>query len=286
MSYVSSIKKDGENIILYKCIEPVPDLLLSVEGCVTIGFLDTETTGLDKQNDEIIELALKVVKFEEGTGKIVSIDHEYESFNEPGGHIDEGITLINGITDEMVKGKSIDWSTVDAIMQGVDIIVSHNASFDRGFMDRYSTISQNTVWACTIDDIDWLARGFTNTKQELLCHWHGFYFDAHRAMNDVNALIHLVTHQRYNGNRPVLELIENARKPLHVIHATNFPYDEVKKDKIKANGYQWNGVNKIWFKRVNFVNLGSEKEWLTSIIYDTHFLGEVEEINLVDKYKI
>ena len=286
MSYVSSIKKDGENIILYKCIEPVPDLLLSVEGCVTIGFLDTETTGLDKQNDEIIELALKVVKFEEGTGKIVSIDHEYESFNEPGGHIDEGITLINGITDEMVKGKSIDWSTVDAIMQGVDIIVSHNASFDRAFMDRYSTISQNTVWACTIDDIDWLARGFTNTKQELLCHWHGFYFDAHRAMNDVNALIHLVTHQRYNGNRPVLELIENARKPLHVIHATNFPYDEVKKDKIKANGYQWNGVNKIWFKRVNFVNLGSEKEWLTSIIYDTHFLGEVEEINLVDKYKI
>ena len=286
MSYVSSIKKDGENIILYKCIVPVPELLLSVEGCVTIGFLDTETTGLDKQNDEIIELALKVVKFEEGTGKIVSIDHEYESFNEPRGHIDEGITLINGITDEMVKGKSIDWSTVDAIMQGVDIIVSHNASFDRAFMDRYSTISQNTVWACTIDDIDWLGRGFTNTKQELLCHWHGFYFEAHRAMNDVNALIHLVTHQHYNGNRPVLELIENARKPLYVIHATNFPYHEVKKDKIKANGYQWNGVNKVWFKRINFVDLESEKDWLTSIIYDTHFLGEVEEINLVDKYKI
>ena len=286
MSYVSSIKKDGENIILYKCIEPVPDLLLSVEGCVTIGFLDTETTGLDKQNDEIIELALKVVKFEEGTGKIVSIDLEYESFNEPRGHIDEGITLINGITDEMVKGKSIDWSTVDAIMQGVDIIVSHNASFDRAFMDRYSTISQNTVWACTIDDIDWLGRGFTNTKQELLCHWHGFYFEAHRAMNDVNALIHLLTHQHYNGNRPVLELIGNASKQLYMIHATNFPYDEVKKDTIKANGYQWNGVDKIWYKRVNFVNLESEKYWLTSVIYDTHFLGEVEEINLVDKYKI
>ena len=286
MSYVSSIKKDGENIILYKCIKPVPELQLSVEGCVTIGFLDTETTGLDKQNDEIIELALKVVKFEERSGKIVSIDHEYESFNEPGGHIDEGITLINGITDEMVKGKSIDWSTVDAIMQGVDIIVSHNASFDRAFMDRYSTISQNTVWACTIDDIDWLERGFTNTKQELLCHWHGFYFEAHRAMNDVNALIHLVTHQNYNDNRPVLELIGNASKPIYVIHATNFPYDEVKKDTIKANGYQWNGVDKVWYKRVNFINLENEKEWLTSVIYDIHFLGEVEEINLVDKYKI
>ena len=285
MSYVSSIKKDGENIILYKCVEPVSELQLSVEGCVTIGFLDTETTGLDKQNDEIIELALKVVKFEEGTGKIVSIDHEYESFNEPGDHIDEGITLINGITDEMVKGKSIDWSTVDAIMQGVDIIVSHNASFDRAFMDRYSTISQNTVWACTIDDIDWLERGFTNTKQELLCHWHGFYFDAHRAMNDVNALIHLVTHQHYNGNRPVLELIGNAGKPLYVIHATDFPYDEIKKNTIKANGYHWNATEKLWYKMVSLTDLENEKEWLTGVVYETYFKGLVEEINIVDKYK-
>ena len=52
-------------------------------------------------------------------------------------------------------------------------------------------------------------------------------------------------------------------------------------------GYRYSvGVDKIWYKRVNFVNLESEKDWLTSVIYDTHFLGEVEEINLVDKYKI
>ena len=55
MSYVSSIKKDGENIILYKCSEPVPELLLSVESCITVGFLDTETTGLDRLNDKVIE---------------------------------------------------------------------------------------------------------------------------------------------------------------------------------------------------------------------------------------
>ena len=56
MSFISSIKKDGENIILYKCGEPVPELLISVEDVITIGFLDTETTGLDKLNDQVIEL--------------------------------------------------------------------------------------------------------------------------------------------------------------------------------------------------------------------------------------
>ena len=89
MSYVSSIKKDGENIILYKCSEPVPELLMAAGGSITIGFLDTETTGLDKLNDEVIELALKIVKFEEGSGKIVSTDHAYESFNDPHKPLDE-----------------------------------------------------------------------------------------------------------------------------------------------------------------------------------------------------
>ena len=124
MSYVSSIKKDGENIILYKCSEPVPELLMAAGGSITIGFLDTETTGLDKLNDEVIELALKIVKFEEGSGKIVSTDHEYESFNDPHKPLDEEITLITGISDEMVKGKSIDWSHVDDILRDTEIILS------------------------------------------------------------------------------------------------------------------------------------------------------------------
>ena len=285
MSHVSSIKKDGENIILYKCSEPVPELLMAAGGCITIGFLDTETPGLDKLNDEVIELALKIVKFEEGSGKIVSTDHEYESFNDPHKPLDEAITLITGITDEMVKGKSIDWSHVDDILRDTDVIVSHNASFDRVFIDRNSAVSPNSVWACSINDINWLRIGFTSTKQELLCHWHGFYFDAHRAMNDVDALIHLLTHSHYNGDRPVLELIENSKNPVYIIKAINFPYDEVKKDKLKANGYQWNGTDKIWFKMVSFTELENEKEWLTGVIYETYFNGLVEEINIVDKYK-
>ena len=50
------------------------------------------------------------MKFEEKSGKIISIDQEYESFNDPNEPLDEKITQITGITDEMVEGKSIDWS--------------------------------------------------------------------------------------------------------------------------------------------------------------------------------
>lgn len=286
MTFIKSIQTSENNIILKKFGKPAPELLITDQECISIGFLDTETTGVNRVNDKIIELALKVVTFEKSSGMIVSIDQVYESFNDPGEEISQEITMLTGISDDMVNGQSIDWGKVDTILRDTDIVVAHNASFDRAFVEKHSSVSPNKIWACSINDIDWLGRGFTSSKQELLCYWHGFYFEAHRAMNDVDALIHLLTHSSYDIDRPVLELIENSQKPTYVIFATNFNYDPVKKDIVKANKYKWNAIEKIWYKNVTFDNLESEKEWLTGVIYDFNFEGRVDEISLMDKYKL
>ena len=286
MTFINSIKKESNNIVLKELDAPAPELLITDRDSISIAFLDTETTGTDRANDKIIEIAIKLVKFEAPTGKILSIDQTYESFNDPEEDISTEITQLTGITIEMVEGHSIDWGKVDSIFEDSDIIVAHNAEFDRAFVDRHSSVSQSKIWACSIIDIDWLNRGFTSPKQELLCHWHGFYFDAHRAMNDVDALIHLMTHESYGDDRPLIELIDNAKKPVYVIFADNFKYDPVKKDIIKTNKYRWNPDDRIWYKRVNFDELDSEKDWLTATIYNQVFEGRVEEINLNDKYKL
>ena len=286
MTFIKSIKTELKRITLKEYDPPAPELLITDQECISIAFLDTETTGVNKASDKIIELALKVVKFEKASGKIVSIDIEYESFNDPGEEISQEITILTGINDEMVEGQTIDWETVDAILKDAEIVVAHNAGFDRAFIDRYSSVSPDKIWACSMQDIDWLGRGFTSSKQELLCYWHGFYFDAHRAMNDVDALIHLLTHPSYEADRPLLELIENSQKPTYVIFATNFNYDPVKKDIVKANKYRWNAEDRVWYKTVSFDDLDKEKDWLTVAIYDFIFEGRVEEINLNDKYKL
>ena len=286
MTFIKSIQTSENKIILKKLGKPAPELLITDQECISIAFLDTETTGVNKTSDKIIELALKVVTFEKASGKIVSIDREYESFNDPGEEISQEITMLTGISDEMVEGQSIDWERVDAILKDAEIVVAHNAGFDRAFVDRYSSVSPNKIWACSMQDIDWLSRGFTSSKQELLCYWHGFYFDAHRAMNDVDALIHLLIHPSYETERPLLELIENSQKPTYVIFATNFNYDPVKKDIVKANKYRWNAEDKVWYKTVSIDDLDKEKDWLTVAIYDFIFEGRVEEINLNNKYKL
>ena len=286
MTFIKSIQTSENKIILKNLGAPSPGLLITDQECISIVFLDTETTGVNRANDKIIELALKITTFEKSSGMIVSIDQVYESFNDPGEDISQEITMLTGISNDMVQGQSIDWGMVDTILKDADIVVAHNASFDRAFVEKHSSVSPNKIWACSINDINWLGRGFSSAKQELLCYWHGFYFEAHRAMNDVDALIHLLTHPSYNIDRPVLELIENSNKPTYVIFATNFNYDPVKKDIVKANKYKWNPEEKIWYKNVKFDNLESEKDWLTSVIYDFNFEGRVDEINPVDKYKL
>ncbi len=285
MTFIRSIKTELNKITLNEYGPPRSESDFAGQDCINIAFLDTETTGIDRNNDQLIEIAIKLVKFESSSGKIISIEGIYESFNDPGDDITNEITLLTGITDDMVSGASIDWDSVDSILQDSDLIVAHNAGFDRAFVDRYSSISSNRIWACSINDIDWLGRGFSSSKQELLCYWHGFFFNAHRAMNDVDALIHLLTHDSYVENRPLLELIENSKNPNFVIFAENFKYDPVKKDIVKANKYRWNPEKKIWYKLVKFNELEIEKDWLTVAIYDRFFEGRVEEINLNDKYK-
>ena len=246
-------------------------------------FLDLETTGLDKKEDKIIELAVKVAAIDKQSGELIGILDEYQSFEDPKEPINEKATRVNGITNEMVEDQSIDWEAVSTILNQADIIVAHNAAFDRAFMDRYLPISQDKVWACSFNDIDWENRGFNSRGQEPLCIWHGFYFDSHRAMSDVDALIHLVTHDTYVTDKPIMELIDNASKPVYKISAIGSPYET--KDALKAREYSWNGEDRYWWKNIDLDEVEDEKEWLSEIVYEGSFQGTVLEIVITDKYK-
>ena len=285
MTFIDQIKRKNNEIVLSYLGSPAPEMLITDKKCISLAFLDVETTGLDKRNDQIIELAVKVVNVEKISGKIVSIESEYESYNDPGFEISDRITQLTGIKNKDIKERAIAWGHVDDLISNVDLIVAHNATFDRSFVDRNSVISVKKVWSCSVNDIDWLKRGFSSSKQELLCYWHGFFFDAHRAMNDIDALINLLTHSSYSGNRPIKELIENSQKVQYIILAENFPYNEKKKEIIKRNKYMWNPDQKVWYKNVLEDSIEAEKKILAAAIYDNVFQGRVKKIDPMDKYK-
>ena len=152
MTFIAQLSQDNGNITLKKFdgasfpkFNPGHSGLDILKVC----FLDLETTGLDKIEDKIIELALKLVAIDRNNGELLGVIAEYQSFHDPNELIDEKITLINGINNEMVQEYSIDWDEVNNLISTADIIHAHNASFDRAIMDRYLTLSTEKVWSCT-----------------------------------------------------------------------------------------------------------------------------------------
>ena len=254
-----------------------------------ICFLDLETTGTDRKEDKIIEIALKCVELTKNNGQDIAIVDAYESFQDPGVPIPDSASKINQITDDMVKDHNIDWEKVQSIFEKSQLIVAHNAYFDRAFMDRALDISKNKIWACSIHDINWQEKKFNSNKLELLCIWHGFYYASHRAMIDVDALIYLLTHSSYVDDKPIVELIEHAKIPLCRVDATFAPFEY--KNLLKKRSYRWydpengNRNDKCWRKYIKHEEIEEEEKWLNENIYNNKFKGRFVEITIIDKYK-
>jgi DNA polymerase-3 subunit epsilon len=231
--------------------------------------LDTETTGLDHRKDEIIELGM--VKFDYlPDGRIVGVRDVFSAFNEPSGSVPVEVTVLTGITDEMVVGHRIDRGAVDAFVDGAVIAIAHNAGFDRKFAERYWPIFERMAWGCSMTEVDWRAHGFAGSQLGCLLNGAGFFHQAHRAVDDCHALLEILDFKLSATGAPALALLlETARKPTVRVWAEQSPFEL--KDSLKRRGYRWNdgsdGRPKSWFIDVDETALDDEIAFLRTEIY-------------------
>lgn len=191
----------------YKVIKRFEPVEFYTEGSsddLKIGiYLDTETTGMDADDDEIIELALVPFEFDKA-GNIYRLLPAYNAFQDPGLPIPEIITQITGITDEMVKGQSIDLTQVSKMLSEAVIVVAHNARFDRPFVENLLSDFADIAWACSIADIEWNKEGFEGVKLEFLAYKFGFFYEGHRATIDCQAGIEILSRKFPKSGEQVL----------------------------------------------------------------------------------
>ena len=168
--------------------------------------IDTETTGLNASQNEIVEIA--AVRFRD-----FKPAEKFVTLCAPKKGLTEESSRVNGITAEMVEGKPQFGQVVHSLQAFIaaDNIVGHNLDFDlkfivRGGFDVYASkqkyydtleIAQKTLKRAKdkwdkevqgyITDYD---RGFDvmNYKLKTLCDYYGItYCGAHRALADAYA---------------------------------------------------------------------------------------------------
>jgi DNA polymerase-3 subunit epsilon len=247
--------------------------------------LDVETTGLSHEQDQIIEVGIRKFKFNRDTGEVISLEAGYSAFQDPGVALSEEIKILTGITDEMLKGQSIDWTEVEKILADCHVLIAHNASFDRPFVDAKTAVSAEKIWACSLRQVDWSRKGLPSQKLDVLSLYHGFFNDAHRALSDADTLLYLLNQKDQKLGTPyLLELITEARKPMVNVFANSAPFET--KDMLRERKYRWNPQEKVWSKKISKDDLDQEVEWLTENIYQGGFRGMTVDIPAKDQFKV
>jgi DNA polymerase III subunit epsilon len=229
--------------------------------------VDVETTGLEVDSDEVIELGMIKFLFDRD-GRIGRVLGTFESFNEPSTRIPSSITNLTGIRDEDVKGHKINEVDVGAFVGDAALVIAHNAAFDRPFCEKLYSGFYDLSWACSATQIDWRSEGVFGSKLEYIAYSFGRFYEPHRAIDDCNALVNVLSFMLPRSKVLVFDALLNAARRTQVrIFAEGAPYDL--RLGLKRLGYRWNdglnGYPRAWWKDVSSGQVDNELMTLSTL---------------------
>jgi DNA polymerase-3 subunit epsilon len=223
--------------------------------------VDVETTGLDPERDEIIEIGILGFQYSEDfDGSLPVISTIYGALEEPAAALTPTITALTGLEDKHLKGQKIDWDFAEDLLSSAQIVIAHNMPFDRSFLEQRPSIAKlNLNWACSLGHVDWRSLGFKTNALNYLAADHGFVNPfSHRAVFDCATTFKIVA--------PHLEsLIKRSQMREYQIKAYGSPFET--KDVLKNRAYRWDPEERVWGRTVSENELEEERIFLRDEIY-------------------
>lgn len=132
---------------------PVP------QNTMTLGILDCETNGLDPERHRMIEFAVGTLTIDLDAGDVVDVAPPHSWLEDPGHDLPLEIEQLTHSTAGMLDGRTFVDPEIMRAIERVDLLVAHNARFDRGFATRRFPALARLPWACSMSEVDWPAMG-------------------------------------------------------------------------------------------------------------------------------
>ena len=250
--------------------------------------VDLETTGLDTSSAQAIEIGAVAFEFDRDTGKIYMrrSDCDVSMLEEPDGPLPEVITKVTGLTDADLRGHRFDDERMEHVLSQADVIIAHNAGFDRPILERRYPSAAGKPWLCSKNDVPWLDLGFVKNSLENIALKMGYFYEAHRAYEDALMTLEVMAHEFPDGKTPFQHMLGMLDLRQRKIWAIRSPFDA--KDKLKERGYRWfpgDGIReKCWYRIVSLEQEAAELAWLQEHVYQRPFNVPVTDLTAMDRY--
>ena len=197
-------------------------------------FFDTETSGLDCRDCQIIELAMLTV--EDGV-----VTDDYDEFVNIGRPISPKITEITSITNDMLRDEGLDERRVaediaERLTPGT-LMIAHNCQFDlsfvfsllaRHFADEAFDIVKDVLWLDTLTVLK-DRKEYPHKLIDAVHHYGIEEVNFHRAIDDTRALRDVTIALRDERNDLVEYVNIFGYNPKYGVSGIRFPFIEYKK---------------------------------------------------------
>ena len=213
--------------------QPLPERLL---------ILDTETTGLDPERDCCIEIG--AVLFDLPRRSVLSqVSLLLPCDQNPA-------QAVNGIEPALTQQpqpwqQGLQW--FEALLASADLVVAHNAAFDRQWFGIAPLPPIHKPWLCTMEDIRWPAERRLRSNpsvRDLALAYSVPVWAAHRALTDC---IYLA--QVFERCSDLEQLVQQGLEPRRLYRA-RLSYEE--RHQAREAGFRWNEpVSGAWSRRLS-----------------------------------
>lgn len=226
--------------------------------------LDVETTGFEVGEDAIVELAFRRFRYDDD-GRVVRIGRLYQWREDPGRPLPPAVARLTGLSDADLAGRAIDDALATRLLADVDLVVAHNARFDRPFVERRLQSLTHLTWGCSMSQVDWPSLGFDGCKLGYLLNQIGRFHAPHGAGADVDALVTLLAHQVAAGRTALSRILDAVAGDMWKVSALGAPI--AVKDLLRRRGYRWDPDARTWWREVDDDTRSEEAAWLAERVY-------------------
>ena len=214
----------------------------------TLLIIDTETTGLDPELDQCLEVG--GILFDVASRQILA----QQSFLLPvEANAAEAINRIPAAATNLPQPWPAALHYFESLLDAADVLVAHNAAFDRQWFGRGHLPATDKPWLCSMDDMRWPAERQLRSRpsvRDLALAYEIPVWAAHRALTDCIYLAEVF--RRCND---LEELVERGLEPRQLMRA-QVSYDD--RHLAREAGFRWNEpVKGAWARRLSAREAGN-----------------------------